>query len=113
MSVCCLLWTLLQILLVIYFSLVAYGLTIKYILKRKSSRLMIVFGSGGHTTEMLLMLKNINFKKYDRVTLIIGHSDTWSSNKIKDYYLKHRNFNIENDFDNIKNLRLFRSRQVK
>lgn len=39
---------------------------------------MIVFGSGGHTTEMLLMIKDINFSLYKKVTFVIGHSDTWS-----------------------------------
>ena len=27
----------------------------------KQKRIMIVFGSGGHTTEMLLMIKDLNF----------------------------------------------------
>ena len=43
------------------------------ILKRKT--LMIVFGSGGHTTEMLMMLEKFDVKRYDRVIFILGHSD--------------------------------------
>lgn len=49
-------------------------------------RLMIVFGSGGHTTEMLLMLKTLEFKIYREVIFVIGHSDTWSETKIKDFF---------------------------
>ncbi|CDW80772.1 UNKNOWN [Stylonychia lemnae] len=90
-----------------------YGLYVKFILKLKKSKLMIVFGSGGHTTEMLLMLKGLNFNKYDQITFIIGHSDTWSMNKIRDFYQKYRNVNIEKDFQNLRILRLFRSREIK
>ncbi len=55
---------------------------------------MIVFGSGGHTTEMLLMLGDIDFRKYQRVTFVIGHSDTWSETKIKDYFKTTLNLDI-------------------
>ena len=53
--------------------------------KLQSKKLMIVFGSGGHTTEMLLMLtknNSFNFTKYKQVQFVIGHSDTWSLKKI-------------------------------
>lgn len=49
-------------------------------------RLMVVFGSGGHTTEMLLMLKTLDFKIYREVFFVLGHSDTWSETKIKDFF---------------------------
>ena len=53
--------------------------------------LLIVFGSGGHTTEMLLMLASkktheFDFKKYKEVHFVIGHSDNWSMTKIKDFF---------------------------
>jgi beta-1,4-N-acetylglucosaminyltransferase len=74
---------------------------------------MIVFGSGGHTTEMLLMLKTLNFEKYREVVFVIGHSDTWSKNKIYDYFSKNRQ---DIDLASVQNLRMvtiFRSREVK
>ena len=74
---------------------------------------MIVFGSGGHTTEMLLMLGDIDFSKYQRVTFVIGHSDTWSETKIKDYFKTQRKIDIETSVPNLSILRLFRSREVK
>ena len=43
------------------------------ILKRKT--LMVVFGSGGHTTEMLMMLEKLDVTKYGRVVFVLGHSD--------------------------------------
>ena len=79
----------------------------------KESHLMIVFGSGGHTTEMLLMIQNLDFNKYGSITFVIGHSDTWSLTKVKDFFLKKRNINIEKDFRNLRIISLFRSREVK
>ena len=53
----------------------------------KSKSIMIIFGSGGHTTEMLLMLNKTNiFDKYGHIYFVIGHSDTWSPQKIRDFY---------------------------
>jgi hypothetical protein len=66
----------------------------------KNKTLMIVFGSGGHTTEMLLMLTKkgtheFDFTKYKEVHFVIGHSDTWSITKIKDYFAQgKRGFEI-------------------
>lgn len=55
--------------LLIYYSLAifriflhrAFGILENTVYEKK---LMIVFGSGGHTTEMLLMLKTLEFKTY-------------------------------------------------
>jgi beta-1,4-N-acetylglucosaminyltransferase len=75
-------------------------------------KIMIVFGSGGHTTEMLLMLKTFDFETYGQVYFVLGHSDTWSLTKIKDYFLQSKNTKVE-DVKNLTILRLFRSREVK
>ena len=73
---------------------------------------MIIFGSGGHTTEMLLILGNTNiFEKYGEIHFVIGHSDTWSLRKVTDYY-KSIGINIENQ-SNLKIHKLFRAREVK
>ena len=56
-------------------------------MKLASKSVMIVFGSGGHTTEMLMMLgKTDIFEKYQHVHFVVGHSDKLSIDKIKDYY---------------------------
>ena len=48
-------------------------------MKLKEKSIMVIFGSGGHTTEMLLMLQNSNiFEKYGHVHFVFGHSDSWS-----------------------------------
>ena len=76
------------------------------ILKRKT--LMIVFGSGGHTTEMLMMLEKFDVNRYGRVIFVLGHSDKWSLTKIKDFYASR---NI--DLDKVVIKRVFRAREVK
>ena len=49
--------------------------------------IVVVFGSGGHTTEMLMMLGSDGkvFDKYRHLYFVMGASDGWSLNKIKDY----------------------------
>ena len=85
----------------------------------REKTLMIVFGSGGHTTEMLLMLvskeKNeFEFKKYNQVHFVIGHSDTWSMTKIKDFFsAKNPGFDVFRDIPNLRVDRVYRSREVK
>jgi len=81
----------------------------------KTKKLMVVFGSGGHTTEMLLMLTKGNsfrFDKYKEVQFVIGKSDTWSFTKIKDF-LSRGNIDVEKDVPNLRVIKLFRSREVK
>lgn len=48
------------------------------------SKTIICIGSGGHTTEMLQLLKNIDFEKYSPRYYILASSDTTSRNKIKE-----------------------------
>ena len=65
------------------------------VLKLKGKSIMIIFGSGGHTTEMLLMIQQINiFERYKHVHFIIGHSDGWSENKVNSHYKTTMNIDI-------------------
>ena len=80
---------------------------------------MIVFGSGGHTTEMLLMLATkdkheFSFNKYKQVHFLIGHSDNWSITKIKDFFAaKKTGFDVFRDIPNLSVSKVYRSREVK
>ena len=61
--------------------------------KLKTKKLMVLFGSGGHTTEMLMMLKTLNVSKYDQVVFVVASSDSWSITKASDFMLnqfKHK-----------------------
>ena len=70
---------------------------------------MVVFGSGGHTTEMLLMLEQLKVEKYKRVEFVLGHSDNWSMTKITDFYSQRKTL----DMKKVRIHRLFRAREVK
>ena len=63
------------------------------VMKLQTKSLMVVFGSGGHTTEMLRMLSHDASKKqlsvfdrYGRIYFVFGHSDSWSEGKVKDHF---------------------------
>jgi hypothetical protein len=47
---------------------------------------MVVFGSGGHTTEMLMMLETLNMSLYRRVEFVVAETDTWSMTKIQNHF---------------------------
>jgi beta-1,4-N-acetylglucosaminyltransferase len=88
-----------------------YRLFLKlYILQRCSScrkihyqKLLIVLGSGGHTTEMFFMLDKLPKHYYTTRIYIMAYNDNLSLIKAKDY---------EKDSKNYKIIRLPRPRQV-
>jgi len=44
---------------------------------------MLIFGSGGHTTELLMTFKDYDFKKWSRVYFVKAETDKTSENKIR------------------------------
>lgn len=79
--------------------------------------LMIIFGSGGHTTEMLLMLESLNVQNYRHIYLIIARSDTWSLTKITEHFktkMKHPiDLTNAETKKKVSIWRVFRAREVK
>ena len=67
---------------------------------------MVVFGSGGHTTEMLHMLKGIKPERYGSVCFIVGHTDTWSLTKLESFLTSKQLKQVTIE-------KLFRAREVK
>ena len=66
---------------------------------------MIFFGSGGHTMEMIRLIKEMDAKKYQPVCFAIGHTDITSIDKVRGAQValeKHASW-----------LRVFRNREVK
>ena len=101
-----------------YLFAIPYAIISRFFINKGSSpttkKMMVVFGSGGHTTEMLLMLNKLDFNNYKHVYFVLGHSDTWSLTKIKDFFLKQRHIDIESGkVKNLAIIKLFRSREVK
>ena len=68
---------------------------------------MVVFGSGGHTTEMLHMLStSLKIEKYGTVCFVVGHSDKWSMTKLESFLGAEKLSQVEL-------IKLFRAREVK
>ena len=72
---------------------------------------LIVFGSGGHTTEMLKLIKNLNFERYLPMTFILAQTDVHSEGKIRSSKFKYIDPN--NNSDKIEWIYIPRSREVK
>lgn len=49
------------------------------------AHMIIVLGSGGHTAEMLSLLRDLDPKKYTRRTYIVSSGDTFSSSKALEF----------------------------
>jgi hypothetical protein len=47
--------------------------------------MMLIFGSGGHTTELLMTFKNFDFTQWQKIYFVKAETDITSENKIKDY----------------------------
>ncbi|KAG4305140.1 hypothetical protein PORY_001310 [Pneumocystis oryctolagi] len=56
---------------------------LKFKNKKNQVNLFIVIGSGGHTAEMIRLLKPIDFLKYNKRTYIISTGDFLSEEKVK------------------------------
>ena len=102
---------------VLYLIIAYYSLALAYhwlIRKRgrsspkqlRDKTVMVVFGSGGHTTEMLHMLDGLQVEKYGQVCFVLGHSDTWSQTKMKASL-------PEATMKRVQIVSLFRAREVK
>lgn len=72
---------------------------------------MLVFGSGGHTTELLLMLESLNVAVYKHVFVVVAETDTWSMTKISDHFANKMKHKV--DFSQITIKKVKRAREVK
>lgn len=63
--------------------------------KKRSSpaKTLICIGSGGHTTEMLTLVKNLDFRKYNPRYYIIANSDITSTLKVQSMEKENNDFN--------------------
>ncbi|NCP98587.1 hypothetical protein GW820_06965 [archaeon] len=70
--------------IIIYF-LIAFILSLfrKWYAQNKKS-IMIVLGSGGHTAELLIMLKKLNLNKFEQIIFVYSHNDLSSLKKINE-----------------------------
>jgi beta-1,4-N-acetylglucosaminyltransferase len=74
---------------------------------RKSShpvKTMIILGSGGHTAEMLRIIKHFNLKNYSPRIYVHAQTDKLSCDKVRD---------LENSNQDYKIIEIYRSREVQ
>lgn len=56
--------------------------------RKSSAKIVIVLGSGGHTAEMLRLIKPLNFDKYTRRVYVVSSGDTLSEGKAKAFEIQ-------------------------
>jgi beta-1,4-N-acetylglucosaminyltransferase len=62
--------------------------------KQEAAHLLIVLGSGGHTAEMLAILKTINLNDYAKRTYVVSSGDHFSASKAADFEQDRPGYNI-------------------
>lgn len=69
--------------------------------------IMVILGSGGHTGEILMMLKKLDLDKFNKIFFVSSHNDTNSEKKAKETL----NFD-EKEQKHVQFLKIYRSRNV-
>jgi beta-1,4-N-acetylglucosaminyltransferase len=90
---------------ILYYVVIMLGFNL---IRRKyyGKSIMIVLGSGGHTGELLIMIKKLDLNKFSKIYLVYSHNDTSSANKIKE------NIDVETHNKKIEYHTIYRSRNV-
>lgn len=98
---------------VFYYLVVMIPLKVLRTILFKSKTIAVVLGSGGHTGEMLLMIKKLDFKKFAKVVFICSQGDITSKNKVIDNFkISQENDRYFKDSTVIEFVSIFRSRKV-
>jgi len=71
---------------------------------------MLIFGSGGHTSEMLMLMKDFNFHDYETIYFLKASSDVTTQQKVE-AYRKQGVLNL--DSEKVIWIDIPRSREVK
>jgi len=93
-----------------YYFLTLISLRILRLKIWKEKSIMIVLGSGGHTGEILIMLKKLKLDKFSKVFFVSSHNDLRSEGKAKEVLNLDESQIKKNK--NIKFLKIYRSRNV-
>ena len=91
--------------IILYYVIFMLGLNIMRKKFNKKS-IMIVLGSGGHTGELILMIKKLNLDKFVKIFFVISHNDSSSENKL------YENLEFEKHSKKIEIMKIYRSRNV-
>ena len=93
---------------VLLYYVIAYLLYfIRKLYAGNNKSIMIVLGSGGHTAELLIMLKKLDLKKFTNIIYVYSHNDVSSYKKISE------TITIPNEIvSRVKYQQVYRSRNV-
>ncbi len=95
--------------IIVYYYLFMTSLNIFRIKFFDKKAIMIVLGSGGHTGELLMMLKKLDLNKFSNIYFISSHNDIRSEGKALEVLnLKNGNMILEN----VHFMKIYRSRNV-
>lgn len=87
--------------------LLLYGLKLIRKSLYKNKTIFIILGSGGHTGELLLMLKKLDFSKFSDCYFVSAHSDKNSDSKAKETFDLNKFTNTKFHF-----IKIYRSRSI-
>jgi beta-1,4-N-acetylglucosaminyltransferase len=91
---------------IVYYFLFMVSLNILRSKLFNKKSIMIVLGSGGHTSELLIMLKKLDLNKFSEIFFVSSLNDSRSESKV------HEVFKNLNNLNNLKFFKIFRSRNV-
>lgn len=72
--------------------------------------MMIVFGSGGHTSEILMILKKYDLSSLNHLYFVKAETDTTSEKKARTFFTEN---NVKIDYSKVYWMNIPRSREVK
>jgi beta-1,4-N-acetylglucosaminyltransferase len=76
-------WTVLKIIVYYFLTMIAIKIVRTKIAGNNKS-IMVVLGSGGHTGELLIMLKKLKLNKFSEIFFISAHNDIRSEGKVRE-----------------------------
>ena len=100
-----LIYYVIKLILCYYAVFLPFKLCRKYVYSNSKS-IMIVLGSGGHTIEIISMLKKLDFDKFVKIFFVHSNNDSNSLKKL------HEHFDLNKIKSKVEFLSLYRSRQV-
>lgn len=83
--------------------------TVKTRSPKDKVKTVIVIGSGGHTSEMIYLIRSLNLNRYSPRLYLVASSDTWSEQKVHEFENNSKFKDIQSKYEVVK---IPRSRKV-
>lgn len=112
LNLCCMIFVFLAVVYRISCVLRQAVINDKTVKKRSSQdkvKTVIVIGSGGHTSEMMYLIRSLNLQRYSPRLYVMASSDTWSEQKVHEFEC---NSKFESSLSEYSVVKIPRSRKV-